>query len=205
MVAERPKRYMAPDACAFETWSELHSNGQRQNRSLKRALKDAYCSIGPVLFFFFHPVVSWRGWEEAWHVVAFGNGGILITEGANEIQAEPRRTKHGSDAAPQPCSSLQHHVTSPCHHINHMAAGIKWSICNGYKWCGTQGQCKVVAPGITEEPVHQTGGQRKCLDLKKTHTYTQRRLRMFLHLPLHKLKDRNWITSRQGQKRGWSD
>lgn len=109
--------------------------------------------------------------------------------------AEPRRTKHGSDAAPQPCSSLQHHVTSPRHHINHMAAGIKWSICNGYKWCGAQGQCKVVAPGITEEPVHQTRGQRICL-----HTHTH--LRMFFHLPLHALKDRNGITRRQGQKEG---
>lgn len=39
--------------------------------------------------------------------------------------AKLRRTKHGSDAAPQPCTSLWHHVTSPRQHINHMAAGIK--------------------------------------------------------------------------------
>lgn len=63
--------------------SELHSNGQQQNCILKRALKDAYCFLDPVLF---HPLVSWQGWEEAWHVAVRGNGGILITEGANEIR-----------------------------------------------------------------------------------------------------------------------
>ncbi|KAI2656746.1 Glycine receptor subunit alphaZ1 [Labeo rohita] len=34
----------------------------------------------------------------------------------------------------QPGSSLQLHVTSRSHHINHMAAEIKPSICNTYKW-----------------------------------------------------------------------
>lgn len=34
----------------------------------------------------------------------------------------------------QPGSSLQLHVTSRSHHINHMAAEIKPSIRNTYKW-----------------------------------------------------------------------
>lgn len=32
----------------------------------------------------FYRIVCQRGWEEAWHVAVFGNGTILITEGANE-------------------------------------------------------------------------------------------------------------------------
>lgn len=52
----------------------------------------------------FYPVVSWRGWEEAWNVAVFGNGGVLITEGANEI----RQNREG-----QSTGVMQHRSPAP--------------------------------------------------------------------------------------------
>lgn len=62
--------------------SELHSNGQRENCILKGAVKGAYRCFHPVLLLLLQ--ASEVGEKKPWHVAVFGNGGILITERANE-------------------------------------------------------------------------------------------------------------------------
>lgn len=43
-----------------------------------------HIAFSSCFFFFFYPIISQQGWKEAWHVAVFGNGAVLIMEGANE-------------------------------------------------------------------------------------------------------------------------
>lgn len=98
----------------------------------------------------------------------------------------------------QPDSSLQLHVTSRSHHINHMAAEIKPSIRNTYKWraSATEGQGKVVAPWHQRQCRIQKQRGSGITSPPHTHSHPS----VIFRLPLHTLTVINGMAERQGQK-----